>query len=77
MSAGGRGPRAASMLIDWHDLGSAFALYLILEGLLPFVSPAGAQRALRAMSEGSTRQLRAVGLAGMVAGCALLYWIRG
>jgi len=65
------------MNIDWHDLGTAFALYLVLEGLLPFLSPATAQRAFRAMAEAGSRHLRATGLASMAAGCALLYWIRG
>lgn len=77
MNAGGRAPRADSMNIDWHDLGTAFALYLVLEGLLPFLSPATAQRAFRAMAEAGGRHVRAMGFASMVAGCALLYWIRG
>ena len=77
MSAGGRAPRADSMNIDWHDLGTAFALYLVLEGLLPFLSPATAQRAFRAMAEAGARHVRVMGFASMVAGCALLYWIRG
>ena len=42
MSARGRAPGADRMNIDWHDFGTAFALYLVLEGLLPFLSPAGA-----------------------------------
>ena len=65
------------MSIDWRDLATAFALYLVLEGLLPFLSPALAQRAFRAMAEAGGGQLRAVGLVSMVAGCALLYLIRG
>lgn len=77
MSAGGRARAADPMNIDWHDLGTAFALYLVLEGLLPFLSPATAQQAFRAMAEAGGRQVRAVGFASMAAGCALLYWIRG
>jgi uncharacterized protein YjeT (DUF2065 family) len=65
------------MNIDWHDFGTAFALYLVLEGLLPFVSPGIAQRAFRAMAEAGARNVRIMGLASMLAGCALLYWIRG
>jgi uncharacterized protein len=65
------------MHIDWHDLGTALALYLVLEGLLPFISPAAAQRAFRAMAEAGAARVRALGLASMAAGCALLYWIRG
>jgi len=77
VSAAARAPAPDRMNIDWHDLGTAFALYLVLEGLLPFLSPATAQRAFRALAEAGGRHLRATGLASMVAGCALLYWIRG
>jgi len=63
--------------IDWHDLGAALALYLVLEGLVPFASPAAAQRLFLAMSQAPARQLRLVGLGSMLAGCALLYGIRG
>jgi len=77
VSARGRAPGADRMNIDWHDFGTAFALYLVLEGLLPFLSPAGAQRAFRALAAASGRHVRAMGLASMAAGCGLLYWIRG
>ena len=65
------------MTIAWRDLASAFALYLVLEGLLPFLSPGLAQRAFRAMAEAGGGQVRVVGLVSMLAGCALLYMIRG
>ena len=64
------------MDIDWHDLGRALALYLVLEGLVPFVSPAAAQQLFRAMSQAEGRQLRAVGLSSMIGGCVLLFWLR-
>ena len=64
------------MDIDWHDLGRAFALYLVLEGLVPFVSPALAQQLFRAMSQAAGGQLRAVGLTAMIGGCVLLFWLR-
>jgi uncharacterized protein len=63
------------MTIDWHDLGAALALYLVLEGLVPFVSPTIAQRLFASMAASPARQLRRVGLASMAAGCALLYLI--
>ena len=65
------------MNLEWHDLGAAIALFLVLEGMLPFVSPATAQRAFRRMAEASALQLRVVGLVSMLAGLALLYGIRG
>jgi uncharacterized protein len=65
------------MDINWQDLGKAFALYLVLEGLLPFMSPGVAQRAFRSMAQSDPRQLRIIGFGSMLAGCLLLYWIRG
>ena len=65
------------MTIDWHDLGTAFALYLVLEGVLPFLSPAAAQRLFLAMSQAPGGQLRTVGFASMAVGCAVLFLIRG
>ncbi len=65
------------MSIDWADLGAALALYLILEGLVPFLNPAAAQRLFQAMARAPAGQLRAIGLASMIAGCALLYGLRG
>lgn len=58
----------------WDLLLGAFALMLVVEGLLPFVSPAkwrGAfERAMR-MTDG---QIRFVGLSSMLAGLAMLYF---
>ena len=34
--------------MDWQDLWAALALYLVLEGVLPFLNPAGARRAFQA-----------------------------
>jgi hypothetical protein len=65
------------MSVDWQDLGGALALYLVLEGVLPFLSPTLAQRAFRRMAESGQTQLRIVGLGSMLAGLALLYGIRG
>ena len=65
------------MTIDWHDLGTALALYLVLEGVLPFLSPTAARRLFLALAESPVVQLRIVGLASMIAGVTLLYLIRG
>ena len=63
--------------MDWKDLWAAFALYLVLEGVLPFLNPGGAKRALSAMSQLDERVLRRIGLGSMIAGCILLYLVRG
>jgi len=63
--------------MDWRDLGAAFALYLVLEGVLPFLNPGGTKRALSTMSQLDERVLRRIGLGSMIAGCVLLYLVRG
>lgn len=61
----------------WSDLLAACALYLVLEGILPFLNPQGMKRAMQAFATLEDRQLRGAGLASMVAGALLLYWVRG
>jgi hypothetical protein len=62
--------------LAWADLLAGFAFYLILEGLLPFVSPGGWRRGLAAMSELNDSQLRGFGLAVVTVGLVLLYIVR-
>jgi uncharacterized protein len=60
----------------WSDLFAAFALYLVLEGVLPFLNPQALKRVLTTMTTFSDRQLRLWGLASMLAGALLLYFVR-
>ena len=60
----------------WSDLLAAFALYLVLEGVLPFLNPQAMKRVLTTMTTLSDRQLRLWGLASMVGGLLLLYLVR-
>ncbi len=62
--------------MQWTDLWAAFALYLVLEGLLPFASPRGWREALLALAELDEGKVRRVGLASMLAGLLLLYLVR-
>ena len=62
--------------MEWNDLWAAFALYLVLEGLMPFVNPGGMKRTLLALSAMEDRTLRRIGLASMIAGAFLLYFVR-
>ena len=63
-------------LDPWDLLFSAFALMLVVEGLLPFFNPG----AWRAVFERATRmsdgQIRFIGLSSMVAGLVMLalFW---
>lgn len=60
----------------WSDLLAALALYLVLEGVLPFLNPQAMKRVLTTMTTLSDRQLRLWGLASMIAGVVLLYLVR-
>ena len=62
--------------MNWSDLFAACALYLILEGLLPFVSPDNWRKTLLMISEFKDGQLRFFGLASILTGLSLLLWIR-
>jgi uncharacterized protein len=62
--------------VQWGDLWAAFALYLVLEGLMPFLNPRGMKGALRKLADLPDGVLRAAGLASMVAGALLLYLVR-
>ncbi len=63
--------------MDWRDLWAAFALYLVLEGVLPFLNPGGARKAFSTLSQLDERILRRIGLGSMIAGCVVLYLVRG
>jgi uncharacterized protein YjeT (DUF2065 family) len=60
----------------WNDLWAALALMLVLEGILPFLSPDSVRRLLQSMSEVDNRSLRISGLVSMLAGVGLLYLVR-
>ena len=62
--------------MNWSDLFAAVALYLILEGILPFLSPQGMKRVMASFASMADNHLRLWGLISMVAGLALLYFVR-
>jgi hypothetical protein len=62
--------------MDWNDLFTALALYLIIEGLAPFANPAGWRRSLALIARLSDNQLRVFGLAIIIAGLMLLLAVR-
>ncbi len=61
----------------WSDLLAAFALYLVIEGLLPFSSPNGWRRSLALISQLNDMQLRAFAAGSIAVGLLLLYLVRG
>ena len=63
--------------MQWSDLLAAFALYLVLEGIMPFVNPPLMKRVMLSFVQSSDRQLRVGGLVSMLAGLVLLFFVRG
>ncbi len=61
----------------WSDIFAAFALYLVFEGLMPFVSPASWRKSMLTALQLNDGQLRLIGLASIAAGLALLLFVRG
>ena len=64
-------PRAVAVFIL-----TAFALVLIIEGVLPFLLPSLWREAFRRLTEMTDGQVRFLGLSSMVAGVLLLYLLK-
>lgn len=60
----------------WQDVLTAFALYLIIEGMIPFVGPDRFRRAVIQIAKLSDNHLRATGLTVMIAGLLMLFIVR-
>ena len=63
--------------MNWTDLLAAFALYLVIEGILPFLSPSSWRQSLAMIAQLPDTQLRLFGFGSMAAGLILLAVIRG
>lgn len=59
----------------WDDLWRALALLLVLEGILPFLNPAGVRRSLVQMAALNDKTMRIAGLVSMLAGLLFLYLV--
>lgn len=62
--------------MEWGDLLAAIALYLVIEGIVPFLTPGGWRRGVEQVRNLGDRQLRAFGLTMMIIGVALLVMVR-
>ncbi len=59
----------------WHDLLAALALVMVIEGILPFLSPGAMRNIMHTMSAMDDRSLRISGLVSMVLGVIMLYLV--
>jgi uncharacterized protein YjeT (DUF2065 family) len=63
--------------MNWGDLLAALALVLVIEGLLPFISPRSYRNTMQQMLTLPEKTIRMIGLASMVAGLIMLNLVRG
>jgi len=63
-------------MIAWNELLSAMALVLVIEGIMPFISPKGWRQTMLQASQLEDKALRSIGLVSMLAGAVLLYVMR-
>ena len=57
----------------WVELGRAFCLLLIIEGIIPFLYPDRWRQLLETVSDTDDKTLRLVGLFSMLLGLGILY----
>lgn len=73
LPATGSNTQQAVVLSDW--IWTALGLTLVLEGLLPFLSPGGWRKAFERALQLSDGQIRFLGLCSLGAGLALLWFM--
>ncbi len=59
----------------WHDLAVAFCLMLVIEGIIPFISPGRWRKMLLVLDQIDDNTMRMIGLGSMLVGTALLIMI--
>jgi len=60
----------------WQDILTAISLYLIIEGMIPFVGPGFFRQTVSRIAELNDNHLRATGMTVMAAGLVLLFIVR-
>ncbi len=64
------------MNLAWGDLFAGLSILMVLEGLLPFLNPAGAKRVFAQLAALSERDLRIGGFVSMLVGLVILVVVR-
>lgn len=62
--------------MKWDDLLAALSLVMVIEGIMPFVSPHSLRNMLEKVTRIDDRTLRMTGLASMIFGVIMLYVVR-
>lgn len=63
-------------MIAWSDLLSALALVLVIEGIMPFISPKNWRNTMLQAAQLPDKSLRMIGIVSMLLGVILLYLMR-
>ena len=63
------------MSVNFSDLLAALGLFLVLEGIAPFINPGGVKRGLARLLQVRDRELRIAGLGSMLVGVIILSWL--
>ncbi|MDI3260884.1 MAG: DUF2065 domain-containing protein [Sinobacteraceae bacterium] len=64
------------MNVAWHDFLRAVSLLMVIEGILPFLSPTRARAVFAHLSTRDDRVLRTIGFLSMLGGLLALQLIR-
>ena len=64
------------MSVQWNDLFAALGIVLVIEGILPLLNPAAAQRVFAQLAKLGSRELRLAACVSVAAGIVLLYIAR-
>ena len=64
------------MSVNLPDLLAALGLFLVLEGIAPFLNPSAVKRTLAKLLEVPERELRIAGLGSMLVGVLILFVAR-
>lgn len=56
----------------WHELAVAFCLMLVIEGMIPFISPGRWRKVLLVLDQIDDNTMRMIGLGSMLTGTVLL-----
>ena len=59
----------------WHELAVAFCLMLVIEGIIPFISPGRWRKMLLMLDQIDDNTMRIIGLGSMLTGTVLLLMI--
>ncbi len=62
--------------MNFTDFLAALGLFLVLEGIAPFLNPQGLKRALTRLLQVQDRELRIAGLGSMLVGVVILFVVR-